>query len=159
MNLSGPIGILLLIVCIPLCPFITEERKKEGERHGNRVISLPIPALERGRRLESALPLQQKEESSPTLHTNSKMTAPPAPPHISLSMLQLIIHISLARLCGLTCFPSVDEEILGRLRGAGIGAGQAETAAEISHAELEANDLSEQGASQHSSAYLPCQPV
>ena len=43
----------------------------------------------------------------------------------------------------LQCFPSVDEEILGRLRGAGIEAGQAGTAVKISRAGLGVNELSE----------------
>jgi len=65
LNLSGPIGILLLIVCIPLCPFIMEERKKEGERRSNWVISLPILVLEHHAGLNLLFPSSKRREHRP----------------------------------------------------------------------------------------------
>ena len=42
-----------------------EERKKEGERRGNRVISLPILALERDAGLNLLFPSSKRRERHP----------------------------------------------------------------------------------------------
>lgn len=64
-------------MCISLCPFIREERKQEKGQETQQscyLITHPGPGM--GHRLESALPLQQKEGEVPILHINGKMSSP-----------------------------------------------------------------------------------